>query len=131
MKRHLGIGILLAAVLLAPGGCQQGPRTYKVTGTVSYDGRPVPDGGVIFHPADDTAPAHGTITDGRFELQAVQGSHRVEIRAAREAPELRSSMGPVFVDYIPDRYNSQSKLTREVVPGAANHFDFALEADRK
>jgi hypothetical protein len=108
-------------------GC--GSETCKVTGTVTLDGQPVPDGDILFHDFQGAhGPEHAKIKDGRFELRARPGDKRVEIRASREVPEKRTPMGPYFEDYIPKQYNTKSNLTAHITRNDENHLEYPLKS---
>lgn len=77
----------LVLVLFAGCGSNDGPRRYQLTGTVTYDGKPVPKGFVTLTPNTDkgnTGPGGGApIVDGRYttpkDMGLVGGPHRVKI----------------------------------------------------
>jgi hypothetical protein len=117
------VGLALAAAPLA--GCGSGARTYEVTGEVTFDGQPVPEGDILFAPDDPSlAPEGGKIKGGRYQLRAKAGRYRVEVRASR--PGKPGPMGPVYESYIPEEYNNKTTLRRTVSPDRPNQFDFAL-----
>lgn len=128
---------LLAAretALLLILGCSSGPKTYQVIGTVTLDGRPLPEGDIHFLSVDGRyGPEPGKLKDGRYELWAKAGKKRVEISASRILPGGAKGAGgePVPEEYIPERYNVQSTLTAEVTPDGANRFDFPLQSHKK
>ncbi|HJZ57850.1 MAG TPA: hypothetical protein VKE74_23020 [Gemmataceae bacterium] len=67
---------VLALVLALAAGCGGGEKLYDVSGTVTFDGQPVPAGRVYFDP-DPTAGGSGpqgsaAIKDGKFDT-AVEG----------------------------------------------------------
>jgi hypothetical protein len=117
-----------AAALLLVGCGASGPRTYKVVGTVTLDGKPLPDGDIQFLPQDRALSIDGgRIEDGEFEFEAKPGTKKVSIRAARPAPGLKAVNGdPINVDYIPERYNAKTTLTAEVAATDQNQFEFKL-----
>ena len=125
--------ILLGMIVLA--GCSTGPRKYKVKGTVTLDGQPLPEGDLIFMPDDKNQhPEPGKITNGRFELMALEGKKHVQISASKIIPgsKVRGAGGePVAEEYIPKRYNSPTELTYEVKPQAENIAEFKLDSKRK
>lgn len=77
--------VLLATVVLAlgrPGG--KGPEKYEVTGMITYDGLPIPNGEIYFEPTE-VPVTHDTygqaITeDGRYTAEIVGGPHVVYVR---------------------------------------------------
>src|SRR5437016_5081016 len=69
---------LLHMVLLLALGCGSG--TCEVTGTVTFDGQPVPHGDIVLNDVEGRlGPDYGKIEDGKFALQAKPGGKRVEI----------------------------------------------------
>jgi hypothetical protein len=119
-------------VLITPfvlGGCgQSGPRTYEGSGTVTFDGQPLPEGDILFHAAgNDVASDAGKIQNGQFKFRAKAGPKRVEILAAREVPgSMNPVMGPLRENYIPAQYNTATTLTADVKEKGPNQFDYPL-----
>jgi len=89
----IAVGCLLAAAVAA-SGCSRRPKTVRVTGVVTYQGKPVKDAAVLFAP-EKGRPATGvTDENGRFRLMtfvpgdgAVPGEYTVAIDA-------HESLGP-------------------------------------
>ena len=119
---------LTLATLLAVAGCgDSGPRRYPVTGEVTWEGQPLPDGDILFTPPGGGVPDAGKIVAGEFKLRATEGPKTVAIFATRESGQVDPEMGAAPREsYIPARYNDQSNLTAEVDPGGENHFRFEL-----
>ncbi len=139
---------ILLFVSSIPVGCgrsDDGPPMGDVTGTVTYQGKPVPGASILFVPTTRETPAGAAITDsaGKYRLSisgqkqgAVTGSYQVSI--ALSAPfdgPIPAGMNPEYAKeiyagkpLIPQRYFSATKsgLTAEVEPGH-NTFDFALQ----
>ena len=127
MKSLLGTAGLTVAILCC--GCSQDPKLFPVSGTVTFDGAPMPDGDILFIPVDPSlGPEPGTIKDGKYTLQAREGKKRVEIRASKILPGGAKGAGgePVPEDYLPQKYNSESTLTAEVKSSGENKADFPL-----
>ncbi len=109
-----------------------GPTTYEVTGTVTLDGEPIADAQIVFRAVDGSEGSWaGKVTDGEYAVQSTPGKKRVEITATREIHvKVASDSGEGELNYemyVPEKYNRQSELTREVTADGDNHFDFALE----
>jgi hypothetical protein len=124
----------LAAVWLFAFGCADSrPALYRVTGTVSFDGRPVEGGEIIFVPVDKgAAPDAGRIDNGAYDMLAKAGKKRVEIRASRPVVGGKPNpMGPVYQDYIPEKYNARTTLAADVKPDGENRFDYELKSAKK
>jgi hypothetical protein len=118
---------LLTSVLLI--GCSHQPPLYEVTGLVTFDGQPIPEGDLLFITPDGTrGPDPAKITGGKYELKTTAGKKRVEISASKIRPGGARGAGgePVAEEYVPARYNIQSELTADVQAKAKNTFDFEL-----
>jgi hypothetical protein len=116
-------------MLSVPGCSDGGPTSYPVTGSVVFDGEPVAKGSISFIPAD---PAHRTsstaIAEGTYSLRLPAGSHKVEIMATKDNGPFDPAMGQApQKQYIPDKYNVESKLSEEIKPDGENRFDFDLK----
>ena len=118
--------LLLFAIVLGCG--QQGPHTYPVSGTITFDDKAVSEGDIIFVPTDSSlAPDAGKITNGKFTARAKEGTCRVEITALDIDSNTKVVMGsPLAENYIPDRYNTDSQLTVEVSATDRNTYSFDL-----
>ena len=99
----------LLAGLLAVSGCSKG--LHEVTGTVKFDGKPVPEGDIIFIPDDKAqGPEAGKIKDGKYTVHAKPGPSHVKITANREVPGEKGPMGePKREDYVPKKYNEETE----------------------
>lgn len=135
---QMWVGSLSWLVLAVTGCGPGGPPTYPVTGTVTFDGKPISDGQIIFFPTEEgLTPDAGPIKDGKFSFVAREGEKRVQIESTREVPgktipqppPLTGTI-PVTEMYIPEVYNSKTKLRVTVMDSAPdNQFDFDLTAD--
>lgn len=121
MRRVLSC--LAIVIALASFGCgsDKGPKKYKVTGPVSFDGQPVAKGSILFRSTGAEARGYtAEIQDGKYEIECEDGSMRVEITASREVPgktrkdENTGETVPFVEMYIPAKYNSNSTLTATV-----------------
>jgi hypothetical protein len=121
--------VVLINVILGLLGCDSGsPKTYTITGTVTFDGHRVEDGEIIFVPVEkEQAPDAGHIKNGTYTVEVKAGHKRVEVRAIREVPDKRTPMGPVHEQYLPECYNSKSRLTAEITADGTKRWDFNLE----
>jgi hypothetical protein len=107
-------------------------KTYPVTGTVTWNGDPIPEGYIVFMPEDRTAaPESSTITAGTFRFRSTAGTKKVEISADRQVGERDPVMNTVAREsYIPPWYNEETTLAAEVTPDGDNRFEFSL-TDKK
>jgi hypothetical protein len=112
-------------------GCSQQPRLHVVSGSVTFDGQPIPEGDILFITPDGTrGPDPAKVASGKYELKTTAGKKRVEISASRIRPGGARGAGgePVPEEYVPARYNTQSELTAEVQAAGKNIFDFELKS---
>jgi hypothetical protein len=143
IRRAPWLHVVLAALLptIVAGCGDSGPRRYPVSGTITFDDKPLPDGEVIFFPADGSAqPDAGKIADGKFSFRSLPGKKRVEIRADRLSKTKtipvdggggKAKWIPAREVYIPPQYNTESKLFVEVQPDGPRDFDFQLRGNRR
>jgi hypothetical protein len=82
---------LIALLLVVTAGCAR--RSARVSGEVSYEGKPVGDGMISFLPADGKGPSSGgPITDGTYTVENLTpGPKIVKIEAVKAVPFARSS----------------------------------------
>jgi hypothetical protein len=122
--------LLVAGVGLALCGCGGSP--VPVSGTVTFEGKPLPEGDIIFTDLEGkVAPDAGKIRDGSYSVAVKPGKKKVEIRASKPIALPPGKKGPMgegemWVDYIPARYNTKSELAAEVSSASTKH-DFALK----
>lgn len=118
---------LLALAALA--GCgQSGPPIASVQGTVTLDGKPLPDATVTFQP-DTGRPSFGaTDENGRYAMEfnvdrpgVLLGHNKVFIRTRKEDDNGKL----VQKEFLPPRYHDRSEL-EAVVEQKANVIDFQL-----
>jgi len=124
-------GILCALAALSLGaGCggdePSGPKKYPVSGTVHWEGKPIPKGHIIFAATDRSAADDaGKIVDGKYELRTTPGEKKVRVYAEKIKPTLDNVMGQREREmYIPARYNTETELKAKVTPEGPNQFDF-------
>jgi hypothetical protein len=122
------------------------PATHRVTGVVTYQGKPVEAAKVVFRTklaeTNREYAAFGyTDSSGRYTLQtfdpgdgAVAGSQQVTVEKLTWSQPKADSPGvdplkPVSTSHLPDRYASAatSGFTAEVTAKGPNTFNFVLE----
>ena len=124
--------LAMSLIPLAFGGCGSGDGKAKISGTVSFDGQPIPEGYITFTPQGTGAPDAGQNKDGKFTLRAIPGKHRIQVEASRPKGPIIPSMGVALrEEYIPARYNSESTLSEEVKSGGNNVFEFNLTSQKE
>lgn len=125
---RLPFGLLLTLAALA--GC--GPPNDKVlvSGTVTWDGKPIPTGQIeLFLPQRIPAGA-GPIANGRFKFLSKTGNVTVEIHANRaRAITGKAESTRSHEQYVPARYNRQTELTAELVPPGPVSLKFDLRSE--
>jgi hypothetical protein len=125
--------LALSAVIAGCG--PSGPATYPVSGTVTFNGQPIPDehnGYITFVHEDKSIGAQSAqIIGGKYNLRAQEGKQTVQIWASRFVGPRNEVMGLTPKEqYIPTKYNAATELTAEIKPIDDNKYDFQLE-DKK
>jgi hypothetical protein len=136
----------LVLLLAAAAGCNPGPQIAPVSGTITMDGKPLPNVDISFQPIGSESnpnPGRGsaakTDAEGRYTLKidgtingAVVGKHRIVISSSQTTavdPETGSADGaPVEREMVPPEYNYRSTLTFEVPAGGTDKADFQLDS---
>ena len=129
--------ILLLSVCLTLAGCGQKtkvePERFPVRGSVTLDGKPLPQGLIYFKTVATGAIDAAGIKDGTFEGRAEAGDRRVEISAYTIETTQSKDDGPLShsgrkKNTIPPCYNVESRLTAKVSREGMNEFVFKLLA---
>ena len=127
---------------LCVAGCGSGgPPTAKVSGTVTLDGKPLPDIRVTFQPDNKSEELQGmgsyglTDANGKFELKlsdtqspgAVVGGHTVILadKLAEDPADSDAGAAPKVKSRVPAKL-VKSPLHYDVQPGKANDAKFEL-----
>lgn len=131
----LAAGILLTATSLP--GCDSGPATGLVEGTVTLDGEPLDQAMLRFQPVNGRGSVGMTDESGHYKLRftattegAIPGEHRVLITTQRAASggEGDQPLVPAQEEILPAKYNDATELTATVEPGP-NTIDFELTSE--
>lgn len=116
--------VMAFVVLIISWGCRggaDGPQRYEVSGTVTYDSKPVPRGSVFFEP-DESAGASGPqgyaeIHDGKYSTSAsggkgaVTGAHLVRIEGfGADSEAVADSFGEKIVPQLFSEYKTTVTL---------------------
>ena len=134
-------GLLSATLVMTFGGCSgnsDGLPREAVSGTVTLDGQPLPEGLIQFLPSSPKEVMSGgaVIEGGKFSIARneglLPGTYRVEISSSTglEPPPPGEPPGPAkgtAKDLIPEQYNRKTTLTAEVRAAGPNTFDFPLK----
>lgn len=142
MVRFLFVAAPVAILLLA--GCGSGPKTYSVTGTVTYKGAPVEGADIAFLPVKEdptVKPAGGaTGAGGKFTVKtyfapgdertgATAGMYKITLQKFPPVTGIADPYkpGPQPKNELPGKYSSNltTPLEREVKASGRN--DFVLE----
>lgn len=125
----------LVLVLASLCGCNDQPQAIGVSGTVTFQGKPLDQGSIEFVPLD---PAHlmsgAQIAEGKYQVPPEKG-----LSEGRYVVRLWSSEGGTVVpdaapgestitakERIPPSFNVDSTHEVEVKAGAENKFDFNI-----
>ncbi len=122
LKRQSAISAcLIIALLLVAIGCGSGSSLDlgRVEGTVTFDGKPLDHGRVVFSPEKGTSgpQAVGNIqSDGSFRMQtgpddgAPLGKHVVTVHCRQKpTPEQERDMAFIPKSLIPDKYSKEDQ----------------------
>lgn len=133
--------VVVGGIAAASAGCgsSDGLDRKEVSGTVTFDGKPLPNGSIQFQPkaADGGVAVSGgsTIEAGRYRIRREQGltpgtyqvvilSHASSLPGAED--ELPGQMTKAPKELIPAQYNVKTTLTAAVTADGKNVFDFDL-----
>ena len=145
MRQTIVVSAFLVVSGCFPGCGSSGPELAGVTGTVTLDGKPLPNATVTFIPEASATPAGGeslriatatTDEDGYYRMEfstdrtGVQpGKYKVAVSTFRSAEEnAEGEMDPGAAETVPDVYNRKTTLTADV-PSGGDEFDFDLKSD--
>ena len=123
---------LIATCCVGCGG-RGGPDRVEVSGTVTYNGTPIPEGTIRFVPGPTSSvPLSGaSIKEGAYNADqnggVPVGTHKIEIEAFRKVqPSGQRATGGLHSNeefrqqYLPDRFNKRSELEITIESGSAN-----------
>ena len=113
-------------LLLALAGC--GPTSYSASGTVTFDGEPIPEGHIAFVPEGSGTGGGGPITNGSYSATVPAGKMKVLITASKmhKLPPGQKGMygkSEEIRAYIPSKYNSKTELTVDITGRTSRDFD--------
>src|SRR4051794_19054940 len=116
---HTGAVAALAAAISGCGAAGDELSRQPVSGTITLDGKPLPDGSITLVPVGDGPAAGATIAAGAFAIPRadgpVPGTYRVEILSVqstgRTIPNPEGPKGTTVEErknVVPDRYGLKS-----------------------
>tara|TARA_R110002095_G_scaffold95794_2_gene83695 strand:+ start:542 stop:1000 length:459 start_codon:yes stop_codon:yes gene_type:complete len=121
--------LLLPVVAAGCGSGKTGPKKYDVSGDVTFEGKPLAKGQIIFTGTNEEKRIDVIdIFDGHFKGELRPGPMKVEIRAFQENSNLTPSGGPGGFpeQYLPPQYNEKTTLTADIKEEGANELKFEL-----
>jgi hypothetical protein len=109
MHRMAAIGIGL--VLAIGGGCGRAQRpTAPVSGVITYQGKPLDHGRVVFIHESGEATAADIGADGRYTMKAVVGHNALIVECRDLSGSLPRRGGGMFpASLIPERYGEHMR----------------------
>lgn len=128
MRMRLGIIVVLGVLLLQSCSGSGAVPTYPVTGSVTFGGKPIEKGSIVFDPADGQGTsAMGGIENGQFTAQVPAGEKILRISAVRTTDQKDQYGSLISESYVPAKYNLESEIKKTVKPNEENKFDLALD----
>lgn len=134
MRISTWLVLCLPALMLC--GCgESGPERIGVSGEVTYNGEPVVDGEISFHPEAGTEapPSSTTVTDGKYQLSPkwslMPGTYKVAFRSYKvslkdptfpgsDLDRPPSADGIVLKEQLlPEKFNTESPIKLSVKSG--------------
>ena len=122
--------VVLIVVLVFTAGCGWWLRITEVSGTVTVDGQPAAGVQLVFDPLDKSRPRALARTgpDGSFHLGRQGPGDKSGAAAGKYLVRVMSDNDGGEGFTIPARYNVQSTLEFEVMPGQANVFEIDVDS---
>ncbi len=118
-RKWLAVGCCLVAAFA--GGCDSGPPHADISGTITFDGKPIEKGAITFFPLDGKSqPAGSEIKDGAYKTKVGYGEWKVVISASKVVgtrrlyPNNPKEVMPLTAEALPERYNEKSELKLDV-----------------
>lgn len=137
MRKPLLLGALLTLVSLILVGCNASNQKQAVSGTITFQGKPLDQGLIQFAPSSPEIPtaSGANIQNGKYQIPQdkglLPGTYDVRISApekgtvAKEAA-MPGESGPPAKERIPTKYNANTTLKFEVKAGQPNTFDVTI-----
>lgn len=138
MRIYIAMSIMLGVSLMGCGGSSDAPPTYPVSGTVTYQGKPIAKGRIGFAPVvhegdpSGSGPDYGLeIVDGKFEGEVGAGEFIVSVYASWETGEMEpgdaGSPDVPVMESIPEKYNEASEIKTTIKESPNEGLKFDLE----
>jgi hypothetical protein len=138
MRRYALRCLTLSAILIGAIGCRdQGPPIGAVQGIVTFEGKPVRNGFVIFENtakgwtrsaklADDGSYQHGEVPVGEYVVRVIPPEPKLPDENSRDRSVSVTPPAPDAKDIPPVVRNPESSPLRADIVKGANHCDFEL-----
>lgn len=132
-------GLIVTMVFVAGCGKSDSSGRLAISGSVTFQGKPLDQGNIQFTSADPSgkqAISGGMIKDGKFSVPADKGlppgKYRVRITStdagSAAAPAMPGDPAPVAKERIPPEYSGpDSKQEVTVTAGGKNDFQFDVK----
>ena len=115
-RRLAGVGLLVLVLGIGLSGCggKSGPTLVQLSGTILFEGRPIPPGTLTFVPKEGQGPtATGTIADaGHFTVSThhpgdgiTPGAYRIRVESWETPPTMG---GPPPKSAVPEKYTNMN-----------------------
>jgi hypothetical protein len=145
------LGWVLCVALCSVAGCSDpgytGPQRVPVSGTITFNGKPIPYGVVSFLGSGELRGASGPINEGKYAIAEKFGpnigKYKVSVLGYPEIPtsvdtpdspgaeEIYDDTGESLTSQmLPRKYNFQTTLEVDMVAGPNQH-DFDLTSTRR
>ena len=121
--------VATAAVVAGCGPSKPAREMQRVTGSVTLDGKPLEEGEIYFKKTAAGEVDILPVANGQFQGEVGVGTRRVEIYAYHEKEVVPMPGEPpekTRENYIPARYNVQSKLTEDIASGDSPPLKFEV-----
>lgn len=135
--RLIGIASLMAIAV----GCGAGKvERVAITGSVSFDGKPIEDGQIAFVPQGGGFNGVGAIKNGKYDISSDRGPSPgpCTIRITGNRPTGRKTKPSaysgdqtpqeVYEQFLPAKFNESSELTLEIPNESTFAHDFELKS---
>jgi hypothetical protein len=118
-------GTVLLAVFAAGCGSSDGPERFDVSGTLTYEGKPIPYGIIVFSNKETLYDTGCTIEDGEYESQDGKGHTGGKFKVSVEA---WTAMAEAWEDEAPKLFTGTYNKEIELAPeNTVLNLDFKKE----
>ena len=118
-------------------GCGKTDARCEASGAITFNGKPLDSGTIVFVSSDGKSQASALIAGGAYQIPKAQGVPPGKYRISISSPDGKTPdadpnalPGPsgnfASKDRIPKAFNSESKHEVEVKTGDPNRFDFTI-----